>query len=169
LKQLELNRKAISLVLLVMLVSVFFSAGIVITVEASQKAEFHMLYILTGYAEQERVNNDRFHQYKLFQTGYIDQSDILLDEGILGASIYFDWIATHNKQSDVARASGTFEIISSENVVLMAGTVKAVVKDFSTGAPIVEVIYLGHGQANIWGITEDIGFLIPIDVDGYYW
>ena len=66
-------------------------------------------------------------------------------------------------------ASGRFEIISSENVVLIAGTVKAEVKDFSTGAPIVEVIYRGHGQANIWGITEDIGFLISIDVDGYYW
>ena len=79
-----------------------------------------MLYMLAEHAEQERVNNDRFRKYKLIQIGQIDQSDILLDEDILGADIYFQWLVIHNKQRGVARASGKFEIVSSGNVVLIA-------------------------------------------------
>ena len=162
-------KKTVYSILFVALISVFLFAGTIMTVKASPKAEFLIVYNLTSHARQTRVDNERVWQYKMSQTGSISNSSILLDEGILGGQVYFNWLIVHNKQSDVARALGRFEIISSGNVVLLAGTVMAEVKDFSTGTPLVEVIYLGHGYVNIWGITEDIGFLIPIDVDGYYW
>ncbi|MCW3998111.1 MAG: hypothetical protein NWF10_06030 [Candidatus Bathyarchaeota archaeon] len=114
------------------------------------------------------MDNEGVWVYELRQRGVIDQSDPLLAEGILGADIYFNWLAVHNKLSDVARAWGTFEIISSEDVVLINGTVRAEVRGFSTNEPLVEVIYFGHGYVNLWGTTEDIGFNIPITVRGYY-
>jgi hypothetical protein len=165
--QLISKEKTIFSILLVTLLCVFAFAGTMPTVVASP-AQFTIVYTLEWYEVQTILDNELFHIFEQSQTGFIKDSTILLDDDIIGADIYFDWLAVHNKQSDVARAWGTFEIITSGGVVLITGTTMARVRGFTSFEPVVEVKYFGSGYVNLWGTTEDIGFNIDITIEGHY-